>query len=169
MSISIQSGNQWKAHHLLIYIITDCASQGVLHSCYCDELSICFFKPPQLELSTEVANNQTPGAFWTRHKVPVHASMCAACTASSSGLPLLQHLQVHADRFLDGLLGDEVDKVLDVGLPARQQSVDGGLPHHGLGDLSGVVWRRSKRIENQFANIIVRNSIKDALKYNEQH
>lgn len=78
--------------------------------------------------------------------------MHAACSASSSGLPLLQHLQVHAERLLDGLLGDEVDKVLDVGIPAGQQSVDGGLPHHGLGDLSGVVWRRSKHIESQFAD-----------------
>lgn len=89
-----------------------------------------------------------------------------------SGLPLLQHLQVHAERLLDGLLGDEVDKVLDVSLPAGQQPVDGGLPHHGLGDLPGVVWRRSKRMEIQFADrkaivkIVVTLKTQDALKTN---
>lgn len=56
----------------------------------------------------------------------------------SSG-SLFKHLHVHAQRLLNGVFGDEVDKVLDVGLPVGRQLVDGWLPHHGLGDGSGVV------------------------------
>lgn len=54
-------------------------------------------------------------------------------------LLLFENLQIRAQRFLDGVLGDEVDKVLDVSVSVGRQPVDGGLPHHGLGDLPGVV------------------------------
>lgn len=123
------------------YTITECASPS--------SEKLFFIRPNKKNnhkptSAGEVAHKQT-----IRHKVPV--PVCSS-SSSSSGLPLLQHLQVHAERLLDGLLGDEVDKVLDVGLPAGQKTVNGGLPHHGLGELPGVVWRRSKRTDSQFAN-----------------
>lgn len=67
------------------------------------------------------------------------------CTCGSSqvslsplALSLFKHLQIHADRLLNGVFGDERDKVFDVSLPVGRQLVDSWLPHHGLGDLSGV-------------------------------
>lgn len=70
-----------------------------------------------------------------------------------SALALLpfEHLQIHAKRLLDGVFVDEVDKVLEVSLPAGHQLVDGRLPHHGLGELSGVVCEVSRRIVSSTA------------------
>ena len=58
---------------------------------------------------------------------------------SPLGSSLFQHLHVPAERLLDGVFGDEVDKVLDVGLSVGRELVDGFLPHHGFGDLPGMV------------------------------
>lgn len=70
--------------------------------------------------------------------------MCDVCVISYAPLALLalslfKHLQIHVERLLNGVFGDKADKVLDVGLPVGCELVDGWLPHHGLGDLSGVV------------------------------
>ena len=67
-------------------------------------------------------------------------------TLSPLAPSLLKHLHVHAERLLNGVFGDEVDKVLDVGLSVGRELVDGRLPHHGLGDLSGVVWKMNSLI-----------------------
>ena len=55
------------------------------------------------------------------------------------GLSTLEHLQVHAQGPLDGVFSDEAHKVGDVSFPVGQQLVNGLFPHHGLGDLSGMV------------------------------
>lgn len=87
------------------YTITECTSH------YTDiSINVAFFSN-HLSWSHELT---TKCCFLLSTKF-----LCAECSSSSSsGLPLLQHLQVHAERLLDGLLGDEVDKMLDVGLPA---------------------------------------------------
>lgn len=59
--------------------------------------------------------------------------------AGSSALLLLQHLHVHAEGLLDGLFGDEADEVLNVFFPVSHQAVQHCLPHHGLGELTGMV------------------------------
>lgn len=59
--------------------------------------------------------------------------------AGSSALLLLQHLHVHAEGLLDGLFGDEADEVLNVFFPVSYQAVQHCLPHHGLGELTGMV------------------------------
>lgn len=58
---------------------------------------------------------------------------------SPLALSLFKHFQIHAQRLLNGVFGDEVNKELDVSLSVGRQLVDGWLPHHGLGDLSCVV------------------------------
>lgn len=60
---------------------------------------------------------------------------------SHLALSLFKHLQIYTKRFLNGVFGDEADKVLDVSLSVGCEFVDSWLPHHGLGDLSGVVWK----------------------------
>lgn len=46
--------------------------------------------------------------------------MCPITSHCTSAFSLFEHLQVHAERFLNGVLGDEVDKVLDVRLSVGQ-------------------------------------------------
>lgn len=58
---------------------------------------------------------------------------------STLAFSLFKHLHIHAERLLNGVFGDEANKVLDVSLSVGHQLVNGWLPHHGLGDLSGVV------------------------------
>lgn len=70
----------------------------------------------------------------------VYVWVISYVSRSPLALSLFKHLQVHADRLLNGVFGDERDKVFDVSLPVGRQLVDSWLPHHGLGDLSGVGW-----------------------------
>lgn len=63
----------------------------------------------------------------------------------SLSLSSLKHLQIHPQRLLNRVLGDELDKVIDISLSVRRQLVYGWLPHHGLCELSGVIckWNKS--------------------------
>lgn len=70
----------------------------------------------------------------------VYVWVISYVSRSPLALSLFKHLQIHADRLLNGVFGDERDKVFDVSLPVGRQLVDSWLPHHGLGDLSGVGW-----------------------------
>lgn len=69
-------------------------------------------------LSSEQQKTLAAGTFSTCVTKSLHVCTCAF--RSSLALPLLKHLQVHANRLLDGFLGDKVDKVLDVRLPVGQ-------------------------------------------------
>lgn len=69
-------------------------------------------------LSSEQQKTLVAGMFSTCVTKSLHKCMCVF--RSSLALPLLEHLQVHADRLLDGFLGDKVDKMLDVRLPVGQ-------------------------------------------------
>lgn len=49
---------------------------------------------------------------------------------------------------LDGVSGDEADKVLDVRITLLEQAVGCRLAHQVLGQLSGVVYRKGPECEN---------------------
>lgn len=79
----------------------------------------------------------------------INSGVCVLAFPSLS-LSLFKHLQIHAQRLLNRVFTDELDKVLDIVLSVRDQLVDDWLPHHGLCDLSGVVCRvkKKKKVEN---------------------
>lgn len=87
---------------------------------------------------------------FNKSQTPCNACICVSlyrCSLSLLGSSLFKHLQIHAERLLNGVFGDEADKVLDVGLSVGRQLVDGWLPHHGLGDLSGVVCKERTDVQ----------------------
>ncbi len=64
----------------------------------------------------------------------------------SSRPPLLQHLHVHPKRFLDGVFGDETDKVCGVGFSVCKKFVYCGFSHHGLTYLTGMICREKNAV-----------------------
>lgn len=81
----------------------------------------------------------------------VYVWVISYVSRSPLALSLFKHLQIHADRLLNGVFGDERDKVFDVSLPVGRQLVDSWLPHHGLGDLSGVGWEVKRCVFSTFS------------------
>ena len=66
----------------------------------------------------------------------------AMCTAQPLAFFLLELFYVHMQGLLDGVPGDEADKVLDVCVALLEQTVGCGLAHQVLGQLPGVVYRK---------------------------
>lgn len=62
---------------------------------------------------------------------------------------LLQHLHVHPKRFLDGVFGDETDEVCGVGVSVRKKFVYGGLSHHRLTYLTGMICGQKNSVHEQ--------------------
>ena len=66
----------------------------------------------------------------------------AMCTAQHLDFFLLELFYVHMQGLLDGVPGDEADKVLDVRVALLEQAVGCGLAHQVLGQLPGVAYRK---------------------------